>query len=130
MRSFREINSNLGHLINNCFRVRPGTSVLVRAAATLWGTNVNFSGGSVYYLDGITKITVTKIAGVTAKLQLIPYNIDNNTADLSNSKNINAGSSLTENFTGYYVVTPYVNASNTATVSNSSKSATLKAEFL
>ncbi len=102
---------------------------MVRAAATLWGTAVNFSGGSVYYLDGITEIAVTKIAGATAKLQIIPYNIDNNTADISNSKNINAGNSLTENFIGYYVVTPYVNASNTTTVSNSSKSATLKVDF-
>lgn len=48
---------------------------------------------------------------------------------MSNSKSINAGSSLRENFTGYYVVTPYVNANNAATVSNSSKSATLKADF-
>ncbi len=125
----RLINSNLRHTVNNCFRVTPGTSVLVRAAATLWGTAVNFSGGSVYYLDGITEIAVTKIAGATAKLQIIPYNIDNNTADISNSKNINAGNSLTENFIGYYVVTPYVNASNTTTVSNSSKSATLKVDF-
>lgn len=129
MRSFRAINSNLGHTVNNCFRVTPGTSVLVRAAATLWGTAVNFSGGSVYYLDGITEITASKIAGATAKLQIIPYNIDNNIADMSNSKSINAGSSLRENFTGYYVVTPYVNANNAATVSNSSKSATLKADF-
>jgi len=125
----RTKNSNLRHTVNNCFRVTPGTSVLVRAAATLWGTAVNFSGGSVYYLDGITEIAVTKIAGATAKLQIIPYNIDNNTADISNSKNINAGNSLTENFIGYYVVTPYVNASNTTTVSNSSKSATLKVDF-
>ena len=125
----RLINSNLGHTVNNCFRVTPGTSVLVRAAATLWGTAVNFSGGSVYYLDGITEIAVTKIAGATAKLQIIPYNIDNNTADISNSKNINTGNSLKENFTGYYVITPYVNASNTTTVSNSSKSATLKVDF-
>ena len=101
----------------------------MRAAATLWGTAVNFSGGSVYYLDGITEITASKIAGATAKLQIIPYNIDNNIADMSNSKSINAGSSLRENFTGYYVVTPYVNANNAATVSNSSKSATLKADF-
>lgn len=102
---------------------------MVRAAATLWGTAVNFSGGSIYYLDGITEIAVTKIAGATAKLQIIPYNIDNNTADISNSKNINTGNSLKENFTGYYVITPYVNASNTTTVSNSSKSATLKVDF-
>ncbi|MCX4296988.1 MAG: hypothetical protein OSJ73_08130 [Lachnospiraceae bacterium] len=125
----RTKNSNLGHTVNNCFRVTPGTSVLVRAAATLWGTAVNFSGGSIYYLDGITEIAVTKIAGATAKLQIIPYNIDNNTADISNSKNINTGNSLKENFTGYYVITPYVNASNTTTVSNSSKSATLKVDF-
>ncbi len=125
----RTKNSNLGHTVNNCFRVTPGTSVLVRAAATLWGTAVNFSGGSVYYLDGITEITASKIAGATAKLQIIPYNIDNNTADISNSKNINTGNSLKENFTGYYVITPYVNASNTTTVSNSSKSATLKVDF-
>ncbi len=125
----RTKNSNLRHTVNNCFRVTPGTSVLVRAAATLWGTAVNFSGGSVYYLDGITEIAVTKIAGATAKLQIIPYNIDNNTADISNSKNINTGNSLKENFTGYYVITPYVNASNTTTVSNSSKSATLKVDF-
>ncbi len=123
------INSNLGHTINNCFRVTPGTSVLVRAVATLWGTAVNFHGGSIFYLDGITKVTATKVAGVTARLQLIPYNVENYSGDISNSHKVDIGDSLTGDFTGYYVVTPYVNANNAATVSNSTKSVTLKVDF-
>ena len=126
----RTKNSNLAHTVNNCFRVTPGASVLVRAVATLWGTAVNFHGGSIFYLDGITKITASKVAGVTARLQLIPYNVENYSGDIGNSHKVDIGDTLTGNFTGYYVVTPYVNASNTTTVSNSTKSVTLKVDFL
>ena len=50
MQLFRTINSNLAHTVNNCFRVTPGASVLVRAVATLWGTAVNFplQGAKLY----------------------------------------------------------------------------------